>query len=70
VSCKDDNDPDSTGYIPRLIERWVTFYADEEPVVFGVDWAKGSGFNRGDIIARPASNVIRVRFKTVEYGED
>jgi|GEM_PF-5236262 len=32
--------------------------------LIGVDWAKGSGMNRGEVIKRE-SNVIHVRFKTV-----
>jgi len=36
----------------------------EYPVYVGVDWAKDSGMNRGDVISRH-DNVIEVRFKTV-----
>jgi len=34
------------------------------PIWVGVDWAKDSGMNRGDII-KTESNVIHVRFKTI-----
>jgi len=34
----------------------------------GFDWAKGSGMNRGEIIARH-DNVVYVRFKTVDRIE-
>jgi len=39
-----------------------------EPAVFGVDWAKDSGMNRGDVINR-VDNVIYVRFKAVDFEE-
>ena len=32
--------------------------------LMGVDWAKGSGMNRGDVISRDG-NIIEVQFKTV-----
>lgn len=35
-----------------------------KPLYLGVDWAKNSGMNRGDVIKRVA-NVIYVRFVTV-----
>jgi hypothetical protein len=34
------------------------------PIFIGVDWAKDSGMNRGDVMSRN-DNVIEVRFKTV-----
>ena len=34
------------------------------PVWIGIDWAKGSGMNRGDVYKRE-NNVLYVRFKTV-----
>lgn len=39
---------------------------NEMPVYFGVDWAKDSGLNRGDIMSQ-TDNVIYVRFKTVDF---
>ena len=38
----------------------------DSPKILGVDWAKDSGMNRGDIIARDG-NVITIRFKTVTF---
>ena len=35
-----------------------------EPLWAGIDWAKDSGMNRGDIISSQG-NVVEVRFKTV-----
>lgn len=31
----------------------------------GIDWAKGSGMTRGDVISRN-DNIIEVRFRTVQ----
>ena len=36
----------------------------KEPAWVGVDWAKDSGMNRGDVIKRSA-NVVHVRFRTI-----
>lgn len=35
--------------------------------IIGVDWAKGSGMNRGEVIKRD-DNVTHVRFKTVCFS--
>lgn len=40
---------------------------EEKPIWIGVDWAKDSGMNRGDVIKRDG-NVTHVRFKTVTYN--
>lgn len=40
--------------------------AYSQSVYMGVDWAEGSGMNRGDIFKRE-ENVIHVRFKTVTF---
>ncbi len=37
---------------------------ETQPISFGIDWAKDSGRNRGDVIKR-VGNVTHVRFKTM-----
>lgn len=53
---------------PQGKNEWYRKFVDstkkESPEFFGVDWALGSGMNRGEIINRKG-NVIYVRFKTV-----
>lgn len=48
-------------------ERMDAFFRNPlektEPIFFGVDWAKDSGLNRGDVI-KQIGNVTYVRFKT------
>lgn len=44
----------------RLMEKAETAH----PKWFGVDWAKDSGMNRGDVIKRD-DNIIHVRFRAV-----
>jgi hypothetical protein len=49
--------------------KWLKSMVDNmkinsAPKWIGVDWAKDSGMNRGDVIIRDG-NVTHVRFKTV-----
>lgn len=55
--------------LKKLTEQETMLNGEQEkdkPIFFGVDWAKGSGCNRGDVIAR-VDNVIYVRFKAVDF---
>ena len=41
---------------------------NNKPVWIGVDWSRGSGYCRGDVISTH-SNVIEVRFKHLELNK-
>ena len=48
-----------------FFQQWFEENAEIPPDVWiGVDWAKDSGMNRGDVIKRNG-NVAHVRFRTV-----
>ena len=50
--------------------RFVDFMRTaDRPAFTGVDWAKDSGMNRGDVIGRD-DNITHVRFKTVGIERD
>ena len=41
---------------------------NNKPVWIGVDWSRGSGYCRGDVIST-RGNVIEVRFKDLELNK-
>jgi len=53
------NPNDKANYFFRV---FADIAETQKPKWIGVDWAVGSGMNRGDIVSRE-SNVVHVRFK-------
>jgi len=50
--------------------QWLKSLMDSTPIKpkwIGIDWAKDSGMNRGDVIKKDG-NVTHVRFNTVEIN--
>lgn len=49
-----------------VIDGLTRKFLNAPPVKIGVDWAGGSGLNRGDI-SKLDGNVVHVRFKAVSF---
>lgn len=53
--------------VNHIYNKWLKSMAEKmavQPKHIGIDWAKDSGMNRGDIIKNDG-NVTHVRFRTV-----
>ncbi|MEJ1436603.1 MAG: hypothetical protein RPU61_04735 [Candidatus Sedimenticola sp. (ex Thyasira tokunagai)] len=53
-----------TGGTSHFYDLLKKAFDKSKPILVGVDWAKGNGMIRGEIIKRDG-NVTHVRFKTV-----